>query len=193
MVRNFSAHTGVLNSMRTFILVLLTTLALPVIADSRLAGNWQINLTETDKVTVEFKKGSGVKTSKLRGISVSVMGLPLPSSYRQSAMSSLPPKDPQVLLCTTMSIDVTDKKINLKYDADGKESLIKGHYRGRDTKISKRKIEQKYKTPERSVTKTWRLRDDGRLLVSVKIKYRGDKAQVYNRVFDRVSLAREPS
>jgi hypothetical protein len=179
--------------MRTFILVLLTTLALPVIADSRMAGEWQINLTETDKVTVEFKKGSGVKTSKLRGVSVSVMGLPLPSSYRQSAMSSLPPKDPQVLLCTTMGIDVTEKKINLKYDEDGKESLIKGHYRGRDTKISKRKVEQKYKTPERTVTKTWRLRDDGRLLVSVKIKYRGDKAQVYNRVFDRVSLAHEPS
>ena len=69
---------------------------------------------------------------------------------------------------------------------DGKETLRKGHYRGRDTEISKKRIRQKYETGERKVTKTWSMRDDGRLFVSVKINPKGDKARTYNRVFDRV-------
>ena len=41
--------------------------------------------------------------------------------------------------------------------------------------------------PERTVTKTWTMRDDGRLLVAVKINPRNDSARTFKRVFDRVA------
>jgi len=171
--------------MRTITGFILLVLSSASSAQSPLAGSWRINLEETDKVSVEFKEGSGMQRNPLN-VTGSVMGLPLPSRYRQSAMSSLPAKDPQVLTCTDMQIDVQDKKVALRYNTDGKETLRKGDYRGRTSAWSKNKIEQKYKTPERTVRKTWTLRDDGRLLVSVKINPRGDRARTYNRVFDRV-------
>jgi hypothetical protein len=149
-------------------------------------GQWRINLQETDKLTVQFKEGSGGLKGAGITTSVTIGGLPLPSRYRQSAMSDLAPKDPEVLLCTDMQITVKDKQVALQYDNTKAEVLRKGDYRGRTSKWSKKKIEQRYKTPERSVRKTWQVRDDGRLLVSVKINPRGDKARTYNRVFDRV-------
>ncbi len=171
--------------MRRLIFILFTLMASHALAESAFSGHWRINLEETDKVAVKFKEGSGMKGGGLKP-TVSVMGLPLPSSYRQGPMSNLPAKDPQVLTCTNMSINVADKKVALEYDAADTETLVKGDYRGRTTKWSKKKIEQKYKTPERSVKKTWSMRDDGRLMVSVKINPRGDKARTYNRVFDRI-------
>ena len=170
------------------VLLLLTPLLAPwpALASSPFDGLWEINLEETDKVSVEFKEGGGLKGAGIN-TSVSVMGLPLPSRYRQSPMSELAAKDPEVLLCTQMNIAVTDKRIQLKYDSDDSETLRKGEYRGRFSKWSKKRIEQRYKTPERSVRKTWTLRDDGRLLVAVKINPRGDQARTYNRVFDRIA------
>ena len=174
--------------MRIITPIVLIMLALPVAAESQFSGAWRINLEETDKVAVKFKEGSGMMGNKLRATG-SVMGLPLPSRYRQSAMSNLPAKDPQVLTCTNMSIDPQGDRIALRYDGDGKEILRKGEYRGRTSTWSKTKIEQKYKTPERRVRKTWSLRDDGRLFVSVKINPTDDRARTYNRVFDRVTSA----
>ena len=166
---------------------LLILLFLPVLAmaQSPFDGLWEINLEETDKVSVEFKEGGGLKGAGIN-TSVSVMGLPLPSRYRQTPMSQLAAKDPEVLVCTQMRIAVTDKRVQLDYDSNDQETLRKGEYRGRFSKWSKKRIEQKYKTPERSVRKTWALRDDGRLQVSVKINPRGDQARTYNRVFDRI-------
>jgi len=174
--------------MRIATLIALITLNLPAWAESPFAGNWRINLEETDKVAVKFKEGSGMMGNKLRTTG-SVMGLPLPSRYKQSAMSSLPAKDPQVLTCTDMGIELSTDRIALRYDRDGKETLRKGEYRGRKSSWSKTKIEQKYKTPERRVRKTWSVRDDGRLFVSVKINPTNDRARTYNRVFDRVTEA----
>ncbi len=168
------------------ILVALFTAPFAGAAASPLEGHWRINLEETDKVAVKFKEGSGVSGGNFKP-SISVMGLPLPKSYRQSPMSNLAAKDPKVLRCTDMQIAVDKKNIALIYDSADKEKLVKGEYRGRTSKWSKKKIEQKYKTSERSVRKTWTLRDDGRLMVSVKLNPRGDKARTYNRVFDRVT------
>jgi len=174
--------------MRLLTPIFLIMFALPAIAESQFRGTWRINLQETDKVAVKFKEGSGMMGNKLRTTG-SVMGLPLPSRYRQSAMSNLPAKDPQVLTCSNMSIELEGDKVALRYDADGKETLRKGEYRGRTSSWSKTKIEQKYKTPERRVKKTWSLRDDGRLFVSVKINPTNDRARTYNRVFDRVTAS----
>lgn len=181
-----SKHHHVPRLMRGAAFLLALLFAPLSLAQSPFDGSWRINLDETDKVNVKFEEGSGMQGNGIN-TTVSVMGLPLPSRYRQSAMSSLPAKDPSVLVCTDMFIAISEKKVNLTYDEGEKESLTKGEYRGRVSKWSKKKIEQKYKTPERSVRKTWSLRDDGRLLVAVKINPRGDKARTYNRVFDRIN------
>ena len=98
----------------------------------------------------------------------------------------MPSKDPAVMRCNVMSIETDGDRIKLTYDEDGRETIRKGHYRGRDTKVKKKEFQQKYKTPDRKVTKTWSVRDDGRLLVSVKLNPTRDRARTFNRVFDRV-------
>ena len=99
-------------------------------------------------------------------------------------MSGLPARDPDVLLCTEMTLTIDGGRVRLNYDHGASETLREGEYRGRTTRVSRRKIEESYKTTERAVRKTWELRKDGTLLVSVRIKYHGDKAQTYQRVFD---------
>jgi hypothetical protein len=179
------------NTTRTIVFAALFGVALcsaaDVLASNSLAGTWRINLEETDKVTVEFEEGSGIQGGNMGRTSVSVMGLPLPSRAKAAPMSSLPAKDPEVLLCSEMNLSVEGKKVTLAYDNGNIETLREGEYRGRTTRLSRNEIEQKYKTTERRVRKTWTLRDDGRLLVAVRIKYQGDKARTYNRVFDRVA------
>lgn len=156
-------------------------------------GTWRINLEETDKVSVDFEEGSGIQGRNMGRTTITVMGLPLPSRAKASPMSGLPAKDPEVLVCTQMQLQVQGNQVLLNYDNGSKETLRKGEYRGRTTALSGKKIEQKYKTTERRVRKTWSLREDGRLLVAVRIKYQGDKARTYSRVFDRVTAAADAS
>jgi len=157
-------------------------------ASTNLFGQWRINQEETDKVRVEFKEGSGIKRG-LGGFkpTVTIGGLPLPKRAKQGPMSSLAAKDPQVLRCTNMHIAPKGNKLTLIYDEAGKETLAKGNYRGRTSSWSSKKIEQRYKTTERTVKKTWILRKDGRLEVAVKLNPKGDKARTHKRVFDRVA------
>ncbi len=159
-------------------------------ADSRFDGRWKINFEESEKVSISYEEGSGSGRSKiLQNMNVSVMGLPLPTlRHRVGPQSSLAPKNPDVLLCTFMDVEVAKDRVALTYDEGKKETLRKGDYRGRNTKWSKREIKQKYKTPDRKVTKTWRIRDDGRLLVEVKLDPPRDRSRTYRRVFDRVAL-----
>ena len=174
--------------MNRLISLLLCSLVLaPVLVhgQSEFSGTWRINLEETDKVSVDFEEGSGIQGRNLGRTSVSVMGLPLPSRAKAAPMSGLPAKDPAVLVCSEMQLSIDGNRVKLLYDGGAKETLRRGDYRGRTTTISKQKIEQKYKTTERRVTKSWTLRPDGRLLVAVRIKYQGDKARTYSRVFDR--------
>ena len=172
-----------------FVVLLVMLYALPAAAASPLAGTWRINLEETDKLAVDFKDGSGMQGRNMGRTNISVMGLPLPSRAKASPMSGLPAKDPEVLVCTQMDLGFNGKRVKLLYDNGNTETLRPGEYRGRTTTLSKNKIEQKYKTTERRVRKTWSLREDGRLLVAVRIKYQGDKARTYSRVFDRVEEA----
>ena len=95
------------------------------------------------------------------------MGIPLPGSGSRSASghSPLTAKQPEVLRCKNMSIAVAGQTINLLYPdldpSEQNETLRAGHYRGRDSKWSRKKIEQKYKTSERKVSKKWSVRKDG--------------------------------
>lgn len=159
------------------------------LADQRLdqyTGTWAINYEESDKLIVEYKDGAGLSGSNLKP-SISVMGLPLPSSIQQGPMSSLRPKDPEILRCTNVAISHDGAKISMRFDGTASETIRLGDYRGRTTKVSKSKVEQKYKTTERTVSKAYSIREDERLLVVVKIKFKGDKRRTFSRVFDRIS------
>ena len=152
-------------------------------------GDWVINIEETDLLREELDE----KPTVLGGPSkmqVSVMGLPIPNGRSKAGpQSPLSAADPAVLRSRTMTISVAANKINIQYPEvsgnDSKEVLRKGHYRGRDSKWSQKKIEQKYKTTERNVAKTWSIRDDGRLLAVVTIKNPGSKKRTFSRVFDK--------
>ncbi|MEM7077695.1 MAG: hypothetical protein AAF513_03600 [Pseudomonadota bacterium] len=154
-----------------------------------LTGTWMINQDETDKVRVPIKDRGNVLSNNVRG-SVYVGGVPIPipgAGGGQRAMSSMSAQDPKVLRSASIQIEAPQgKKLTIQYDQGGKETLVRGDYRGRDSKWGRNKIEQKYKTTERTVTKRWSLRKDGRLFVSVVIKPKGDRKRIYNRVFDRV-------
>jgi hypothetical protein len=90
-----------------------------------------------------------------------------------------------------MTISSSADRIELFYpDLDPmeqRETLRAGHYRGRDSKWSRKRMQQKYKTSERKVSKKWSMRKDGRLLVEVTIKHKKAKKLTFSRVFDRVA------
>jgi len=186
--------------MHMFRLIALVTAVLllawppPAAAEHPMAGTWRINLEETDKVSADFDEGSGIQGRYQGRTTITVMGLPLPSRAKASPMSNLAARDPLVLTCTQMNLALKgNKEVILNYDNGERETLRHGEYRGRTTRISNHKLEQRYKTTERAVRKTWTLREDGRLLVAVRVKYQGDKARTYNRVFDRIDTQAEPA
>ena len=151
-------------------------------------GLWKLNLEESEAVSETYEEGSGAGRAKIfQNASISIMGLPLPSRSRGAPRSGLAPKNPAVLLATEMAIVTDEKVVTLTYDAANDEKIHKGHYRGRDAKWDKKRLTQKYKTPDRTVTKTWRVRDDGRLLVEVKLNPRKERARYYRRVYDRIT------
>lgn len=185
------AIAAIQNPMYRCMLIMIAMLAVGSAgaADFPLEGHWQLNLEESDKVAVKYKDGSGTgRRNLLQGANVSLGGLPLPSMGRIPSQSSLAPKNPEVLLCNTMTIESSDQRLALIYDEDEKEVLRKGDYRGRNSNWGKNGIKQTYKTPDRKVTKTWSIRKDGRLLVEVKLDPPRDRARTYRRVFDRVNV-----
>jgi hypothetical protein len=153
-------------------------------------GNWALNQGETELLRTDLDEKT-ITIPTAGRMQVSVMGIPLPGSGGRGASghSPLTAKQPEVLRCKTMSIAVEGQRINLVYPdldpSEQNETLRAGHYRGRDSKWSRKKIEQKYKTSERKVSKKWSVRKDGRLLVEVTIKHKKAKKQTFSRVFDR--------
>ncbi len=191
MQRTFITRLPRLQPVLCGFLLITAVLSGHAAAASRFDGEWRVNLEETDKVAVKYNDGSGVQgnSGRLKPTVDIGLGLPLPQRIKQPPMSDLAPNDPDVLRCTTMVITTTGNRVRLDYDQAEKETLVKGDYRGRSTSISKKQIQQKYKTTERKVTKTWSIREDGRMLVSVKLNPNKDKSRTYNRVFDRVPAA----
>lgn len=158
------------------------------IAD-KYAGDWVINLAESDLLREELDEKAPVLQGAGR-VRISILGLPLPTlNPKVGPQSPLSAVDPAVLRSRKMSISVSANKISFEYPEvsgpDAKEVLRNGHYRGRDSKWSLKRIEQKYSTTERKVRKTWSIRGDGRLLAVVTIKNPKSKKRTFSRVFDR--------
>ena len=183
-----------LNAIAIVAALLVAMAPLAATADeSQLAGVWVLNYEETDKVAIEYKDGNAFSGGRFSG-NVSVMGVPLPGGGggppRQSSQVAF---DPLVLRCQQMQINFAERAATVACPDVGNETMRQGHYRGRDTSWSKRTMQQRYKTTERKVTKTWQIRADGRLFVEVVINPKGDKKKKHRRVFDRAAEAPEPT
>tara|TARA_B100000902_G_scaffold75564_1_gene80394 strand:- start:273 stop:860 length:588 start_codon:yes stop_codon:yes gene_type:complete len=155
-------------------------------------GTWALNQAETELLRDDLDEKT-IKIPTAGRAQISVMGIPLPGggASTRSGHSPLTAKQPEVLRCKTMTISTRENLVELFYpDLDPQEQreiLRAGHYRGRDSKWSRKRLQQKYKTSERSVSKKWSMRKDGRLLVEVAIKHKKAKKLTFRRVFDRVA------
>ena len=151
------------------------------------AGSWRINHEESESLAVKYDDSSWFDGLGAMSANATVGGVPIPLPGGQEAASgATPSKDPGVLKCLEMDIEQIGEELHLTYRAVGGEKMRAGHYRGRNTKWSNKQLTQKYESTERKVKKTWNLRSDGRLLVTVKINPKNDKARTYRRVFDRI-------
>ena len=174
--------------MRTLPALLLALLTVPSFAADKPAkfeGPWVINHELTDEIAPEFKDANVFSGLGNGRVSVSVMGVPIPGSTPRAASGSSAAQDPQVLSCSEMLIEQKGRELHVSYKDLGDEVLRKGDYRGRKSSWSRSKISQRYKSTTRKVAKTWEVRSDGRLLVTVAIDPNGDKKRTYKRVFDR--------
>ena len=173
-----------------FVVTGLTLLALGLasygVAESPgLIGNWTLNNDLTREV-----QPAGKETHRMSGTSVrpsiSVGGMPLPTGGgAQGEYSSAPSRDPKVLSCSELGIEHVGDDIMLTYLGVGSETLSPGNVQGTRTSFSQRKLTSKYQTTTRKVSKTFEMRSDGRLLVTVKLNPNQGKTIVHKRVFDR--------
>ena len=126
-------------------------------------------------------------------MSVGGIPVPIPGRSRSAPQVNGVARDPDVLHCNAMSITSAEEgRLHLAYEGVGDETMRKGEYRGRKSSWSDRAISQSYKTTSRKVDKDWQLRSDGRLLVTVKLNPKGEKARTFKRVFERPSDATSP-
>jgi hypothetical protein len=153
-----------------------------------LIGNWTLN----DELTAEIQP-LGKETHRLGSNSsikpsISVGGMPFPTgSSSQGEVSSAPTQQPKVLSCAELSMEQVGDDIHLSYLGVGSETLSPGNVQGTRTRISTHKLTSRYETTSRKVSKTFELRDDGRLLVTVKLNPKQGATVVHKRVFDRKS------
>ena len=156
------------------------------------SGTWVLNQAETELLRDDLDEKT-LKIPTAGRAQISVMGIPLPGGggSTRSGHSPLTAKQPEILRCKTMTISEGDNQIELFYpDLDPleqREIVRAGHFRGRDSKWNRKRLQQKYKTSERRVSKKWSVRKDGRLLIEVAIKHKKAKKQTFRRVFDRVA------
>ena len=156
------------------------------------SGTWVLNQAETELLRDDLDEKT-LKIPTAGRAQISVMGIPLPGGggSTRSGHSPLTAKQPEILRCKTMTISEGDNQIELFYpDLDPleqREIVRAGHFRGRDSKWDRKRLQQKYKTSERRVSKKWSIRKDGRLLIEVAIKHKKAKKQTFRRVFDRVA------
>ncbi len=194
----FSIDSGTgahIRLMRTLVLVLtflFTSLTLAAGRESAITGTWVINHALTEEIAPDFDKGSLFDGLGGGQVSVSVMGMPVPRNEPAQRTSIGSPRDPDVLACLEMILQENGGRMVATYQEVGEEEFIRGEFRGRTSNWTHKSLVQNYKTTERKVSKTYELRSDGRLLVTVVVKPKKDKKRVYKRVFERATGKAEP-
>lgn len=151
-----------------------------------LIGSWTLNNELTSEVQPEGKETHRLGGGNWVRPSISVGGIPLPTGGgSQGEISSAPTRDPKVLSCAELDVEYVGEDILLTYQGVGSETLTPGNVQGTRTRFSVRKLTSRYETTSRKVSKTFELRDDGRLLVTVKLNPKQGATVVHKRVFDR--------
>lgn len=152
-----------------------------------LFGTWRLNNELTTDVQ-DSRSGPDLSMGNV-STSVSVGGIPLPTGRNNppAEYATLPSKDPDVLRASELTIEPLADAVQLTYRGVGSETLSKGNVQGTRTRWSKSKLTTRYATTSRKVSRTFALRDDGRLLVTVKLNPNRAKAAVHKRIFDRVA------
>ncbi len=188
-----SAHIRYMHMMLLISTLFLSSLALAGGRESALTGTWIINHELTEEVAPDYND-SGLFDGLGGGrVSVSVMGVPVPRNEPAQRTSIGSPRDPDVLSCLEMILQEQGDRMVATYQEVGEEEFIRGEFRGRTSRWSRKSLVQDYKTTERKVSKNYEIRSDGRLLVTVVVKPKKDKKRVYKRVFERATGKSAPS
>ncbi len=153
-----------------------------------LLGNWVLNqeLTrELQPANTNQKKNMFEGFSGSPSVVVAGIPIPIPGTGGTQEVNSEPVKDPRVLRCDKMTIELVGEDILFTYVGFGVEQLKPGNVRGTKTTYKSRKLTSRYETTTRKVTKTFELTKEGRLHAIVKLNPKKGKTLVYHRVFDR--------
>jgi len=148
-----------------------------------LLGLWVVN----NELTAELGR-SEKKSGWLDGFgrpSVSVGGLPVPLPGSSTLPATGSSRDPDVLRCTTMSIQMNEVGVHFSYTGVGQETMKPGNDQGRRTRWNKSRLTSRYETTSRKVIKTYELRKDGTLHVSVELKPAQGAAVIHHRIFEQ--------
>lgn len=153
-----------------------------------LLGDWVLNneLTQAEQAKVKNKSGG---TGGGFSSSVSIGGIPLPGSGSAQSGPGGTAKDPEVLRCREMTISSQGEGLLFDFKDAGKELMKRGNNKGRVTKWNKRKLTSRYETTSRKVDRQFEVADDGRILVTVKIKPNRSARITQKRVFERPAAA----
>ena len=187
------AHIRVMRTIIHVVTFLFASLALAGGRESAITGTWIINHELTEEIAPDFDKGGLFDGLGGGQVSVSVMGMPVPRNEPAPRTSIGSPRDPDVLSCLEMILQENGDRMVATYQEVGEEEFIRGDFRGRTSNWTHKSLVQNYKTTERKVSKTYEIRSDGRLLVTVVVKPKKDKKRVYKRVFERPTGNTEPA
>ena len=187
------AHIPLMRTLLLVIALVFTCTALARDRESEITGTWIINHELTEAIAPDFDKGGLFDGLGGGQVSVSVMGVPVPRNEPAQRTSVGSPRDPDVLSCLEMILQENGDRMVATYQEVGEEEFIRGEFRGRSSSWTHKSLAQNYKTTERKVAKTYEIRSDGRLLVTVVVKPKKDKKRVYKRVFERATGKSEPS
>ena len=158
------------------------------IADSIL-GDWVLN----QELSRELQPANANQKKKIlgglgsSGVVVGGVPIPIPGSGGTSAVSTGQVKDPQVLRCEKLTIELAGNDILFTFVGFGTELLKQGNVRGTRTSYKSSKLTSRYETTSRKVSKTYELTKEGRLHATVKLNPNKGKTLVYHRIFDRAS------
>lgn len=159
-------------------------------AGSNVLGRWVLNNEATVAAQPEDAR-QGFSLGRVKP-SITIGGVPVPLPSGPDVPDTGRAQDPEVLRCAELVIGVDEEDVTLSYDGDRSARWREGSYRGMTTRLDRRRLTSRYNTLSRKVRKTFELRADDRLEVTVVINPKSGKKITYKRVFDRASLDHEP-
>ncbi|MFM8355410.1 MAG: hypothetical protein ACKOBM_10965 [Gammaproteobacteria bacterium] len=153
-----------------------------------LAGAWILN----DALTRELNPPEQRSNSTFGGFSaptvvVGGMPVPLPGSGGPSPGIGGASPDPQVLRTQSVVLTPAGDEMVIDCVGVGVERLKRGNNKGQKSRWDARELQTGYETTTREVSQTWRIDDDGRLRVLVKLDPKQGRTQKHWRVFDRAA------